>query len=47
MFGNFIYFILALLIYLTYPPSEDTNFTAAESLLFCLRSALPSPDSRA
>ena len=33
MFGNFIYFILALLIYSTYQPSEDPGLTAAESLL--------------
>jgi Zn-dependent protease with chaperone function len=33
MFGNFIYFILVLLIYLTYQPSEETNFTALESLV--------------
>jgi hypothetical protein len=26
MFGNFIYFIVALLIYSTYQPSEQTNF---------------------
>lgn len=31
MFGNFIYFILVLLIYLTYPPSTETNFSAWES----------------
>ncbi len=31
MFGNFIYFILVLLIYLTYQPSDETNFTAFES----------------
>ena len=38
MFGNFIYFILVLLIYLTYQPSDDTYFTAIESLtlFFCL-----------
>ena len=38
MFGNFIYFILVLLIYLTYQPSEDTFFTAFHSftLFFCL-----------
>ncbi len=38
MFGNFIYFILVLLIYLTYQPSEDTFFTVFESfaLFFCL-----------
>jgi len=32
MFGNFIYFILVLLIYSTYQPSEETNFTGPESL---------------
>ena len=32
MFGNFIYFILVLLIYLTYQPAEDTFFTAFDSL---------------
>jgi len=31
MFGNFIYFILVLLIYLTYPPSTKPNFTALQS----------------
>jgi Zn-dependent protease with chaperone function len=31
MFGNFIYFILVLLIYLTYPPSTETNFPPLES----------------
>jgi len=36
MFGNFIYFILVLLIYLTYPASEETNFSGGLSLLFCL-----------
>ncbi len=38
MFGNFIYFILVLLIYLTYQPSDDTFFTAVDSgtLFFCL-----------
>ncbi len=36
MFGNFIYFILVLLIYLTYQPSEETNFSALEAAtLFC------------
>jgi len=36
--GNFIYFIIVLLIYLTHPPSENTDFTGPEtSLLFlCL-----------
>jgi Zn-dependent protease with chaperone function len=33
MFGNFIYFILVLLIYLTYQPSEETNFTAVEAVM--------------
>jgi Zn-dependent protease with chaperone function len=32
MFGNFIYFIIVLLIYSTYQPSEDTNFSGIESL---------------
>ena len=32
MFGNFIYFILVLLIYSTYQPSEETNFTGPETL---------------
>jgi Zn-dependent protease with chaperone function len=32
MFGNFIYFIIVLLIYSTYQPAEDTNFTAIETL---------------
>jgi Zn-dependent protease with chaperone function len=36
MFGNFIYFILVLLIYLTYQPSEETNFTASESYMLFL-----------
>jgi len=36
MFGNFIYFILVLLIYLTYQPSEETNFTAFESWVLFL-----------
>ena len=36
MFGNFIYFILVLLIYLTYQPSEETNFTAYESFMLFL-----------
>jgi Zn-dependent protease with chaperone function len=33
MFGNFIYFILALLIYSTYQPSEDPGLAVTESLL--------------
>ena len=38
MFGNFIYFILVLLIYLTYQPSDETYFTAVEAftLFLCL-----------
>ncbi len=32
MFGNFIYFIIVLLIYTTYKPSEETNFTLSETL---------------
>ena len=32
MFGNFIYFIVVLLIYSTYQPSEDTNFSGIETL---------------
>jgi len=31
MFGNFLYFIIVLLIYLTYQPSEETNFSGLES----------------
>ncbi len=38
MFSNFIYFIVVLLIYSTYQPSENTNFTGTESifLFVCL-----------
>ncbi|MCU0590008.1 MAG: M48 family metalloprotease [Desulfobacterales bacterium] len=32
MYGNFIYFILVLLIYLTYQPPEDPTFSGLESL---------------
>ncbi|MBC2713085.1 MAG: M48 family metalloprotease [Desulfosarcina sp.] len=32
MFGNFIYFIVALLIYSTYQPSEQTNFSPLDTL---------------
>ncbi|HSQ84273.1 MAG TPA: M48 family metalloprotease [Desulfobacterales bacterium] len=32
MFSNFIYFIVVLLIYSTYQPSENTNFTAPVTL---------------
>ncbi|MGD9304194.1 MAG: M48 family metalloprotease [Desulfobacterales bacterium] len=31
MFGNFIYFIVVLLIYLTHQPSEDPNFSGFEA----------------
>ena len=31
MFGNFLYFIVVLLIYLTYQPSEETNFNGLET----------------
>ena len=34
MFGNFLYFIVVLLIYLTYQPSEETNFNGFETLFF-------------
>jgi Zn-dependent protease with chaperone function len=34
MFGNFLYFIIVLLIYLTYQPSEETYFSGLESLAF-------------
>lgn len=34
MFGNFIYFIIVLLIYSTYQPSEETNFSGPETLFF-------------
>ena len=33
MFGNFLYFIIVLLIYLTYQPSEETNFNGIESFI--------------
>jgi Zn-dependent protease with chaperone function len=32
MFGNFLYFIIVLLIYLTYQPSEETNFNGFETI---------------
>jgi hypothetical protein len=34
MFANFIYFIVALLIYSTYQPSEQTNFPPLDTALF-------------
>jgi len=33
MYGNFIYFIVVLLIYSTYQPSEETNLDPVETLL--------------
>ena len=32
MFGNFLYFIIVLLIYLTYQPAEETNFSGFETI---------------
>ena len=34
MVGNFIYFIVVLLIYLTYQPSEETYFSGLETFVF-------------
>lgn len=34
MFGNFLYFIVVLLIYSTYQPSEDTGFSPGEAMSF-------------
>jgi len=36
MFANFIYFIIVLLIYITYQPPEKTNFGPFETLFFFL-----------
>ncbi|MDI6688168.1 MAG: M48 family metalloprotease [Desulfobacterales bacterium] len=36
MFSNFIYLIIVLLIYTTYPPSEEPNFTLLETLALFL-----------
>ncbi|MDX2448178.1 MAG: M48 family metalloprotease [Desulfobacterales bacterium] len=36
MFANFFYFIIALLVYSTYQPSDTTNFTALQSFLLFL-----------
>jgi len=33
MFGNFIYLIIALLVYATYQPAESTNFTLFKALV--------------
>ncbi|WP_372678555.1 M48 family metalloprotease [Desulfosarcina sp.] len=34
MFGNFIFFIVALLVYTTYQPSEQTNFAPLDTLIY-------------
>jgi len=34
MFGNFIYFIVVLLIFSTYQPSDETSLSQAESFIF-------------
>ncbi len=39
MFGNFIYFIVALLIYATHQPSEETNFPLLETMVLFVASA--------
>ncbi len=36
MFGNFIYFVVALLIYSTFQPSEKTNFPPLDTILLFL-----------
>jgi Zn-dependent protease with chaperone function len=36
MFGNFIYFIVALLVYSTYQPSEQTNFPLWDTLIISI-----------
>ncbi len=36
MFQNFIYFIVVLLIYSTYQPAENTNFSPSETIFFFL-----------
>ena len=36
MFGNFLYFIVVLLIYSTYPPAEEPNFPPLQALFFFL-----------
>ncbi len=36
MFANFFYFIIALLVYSTYQPSDTTNFSAFQSLFLFL-----------
>jgi len=40
MFGNFIYFIIALLIYATYQPAEEPNFSTSETLALFLAAFL-------
>ena len=36
MFSNFIYFIIVLLIYATYQPAAETNFTPIDTALLTL-----------
>jgi Zn-dependent protease with chaperone function len=36
LFGNFFYLIVALLIYVTYPPAEETSLTAGEAVFSML-----------
>lgn len=36
MYGNFIYFIVALLIYATYPPADEPNFSLPGTLVYTL-----------
>ena len=40
MFGNFIYFIIALLIYATYQPSDQTTFSLLDTLIFAVSLAV-------
>ena len=40
MFGNFIFFIVALLVYATYQPSEQTNFSTLATLIYFVSAIL-------
>jgi Zn-dependent protease with chaperone function len=40
MFGNFLYYIVALLIYTTFQPGNETNFAPAESILLFILATL-------
>jgi Zn-dependent protease with chaperone function len=40
MFGNFIYFIVALLVYATYQPSDQTNFSLPVTLVYFVSTVL-------